>query len=331
MNLRFYTRVARNYLHYHFGFPKPVLVGLRVTGRCNLNCNFCDVKNCRTKEIDTRTILKAIDSIDKGKVAFLTVTGGEPLMRKDFAIVSNKLGKSGLCVSLNTNGTLINDKNADLIADNYDIVRISIDGNEELHDRIRGVQGAFKKTREGVKLLLRKSRKSKICINCVITPENLHCMEEVVREWGTLADSFSFMPVAHYSRGDAEVYSSKKFLDDYNKICKKWKINQVKGFMKPDVRIGKKNCDAGKLYYHIMPDGNVTPCSNLLFGCNLGNICEEDFSDVIDKSLKSNQIKRINDCPGCFSRCTTEVSMLMRKNPIQILSGMKDLLNKYKF
>jgi len=59
----------------------------------------------------------------------------------------------GMFISIDTNGTLLKEFASDLLRIGSIHITISIDGPEEIHDRVRGVQGCFKKTEEGLLLL----------------------------------------------------------------------------------------------------------------------------------------------------------------------------------
>ena len=333
MNTTFYYRVIKKYILYHLNFNSPVAVNYGITSRCNLNCNFCLVRKLKfDDELSTSQVLRILDELDNAGVAYLTLTGGEPLLRKDFNEIAKKISEIGISTTLNTNGTLIRRNNAKLIAKSFDTVRISVDGDEKTHDKIMGKIGCYKKTREGIKLLWAvNGRKARICTHFTVNEDNVTGMEQFFKEFNGLSDSISFMPVLEAGK-EFKLFSNKKFLDTWKQLSKTKKLNQSDDMIRhPDLRIGKKYCDAAKLYYHILPNGLVTPCSNISRKCFLGNLKEESFKSVIIKPLNDNQKKTLEECKGCFSRCTTEISMLMRKKPFELLLDLPNLLRRYKF
>lgn len=75
---------------------------------CNLNCDFCDTKISAFKEYDSRELLESIKQAIAGKnIKVISLTGGEPLLHRDFLLeFLPLLKKEGLIAYLETNGTL---------------------------------------------------------------------------------------------------------------------------------------------------------------------------------------------------------------------------------
>lgn len=116
----------------YYGFVP--IISFAITNKCNLDCDYC----CKDSSIEKEEKLKLedlkmiIDKIIKLNPINLSISGGEPLIRRDFKefidyIKSFYNEKLILC----TNGTLINSKNAEYIAKNFDAVDISLDGYNE--------------------------------------------------------------------------------------------------------------------------------------------------------------------------------------------------------
>jgi MoaA/NifB/PqqE/SkfB family radical SAM enzyme len=91
-------------------------------------------------------------------VLFLTFSGGEPLLHRDFFEIGKKARDLGFALRIFTNGTLVDKKTASRIADLDPIeVEISIYGaSAETHDSITHVPGSFNDTVHGAKNLLRE-------------------------------------------------------------------------------------------------------------------------------------------------------------------------------
>lgn len=323
MKINFYIRVIYKYILYHLNKNSPISANIRITDKCNLNCYFCKIKN-NNNEINSKEIINVIKQLDKMKVAYLTVTGGEPLLRKDLEIILKNIKKSNMFVSLNTNGTLINEKNAYIIANSFNQIRISIDGNEKTHDNIRGEKGSYKKTISAIKLLNKvKKKKAKIFVHYVVLKENIHEIFDFYYKFNKIADSISFMPVSNIDK-----MTLKKFLIIFNEIEKFNKLNQIKEFMKPSLYTGKKFCDAGKLYFQILPNGNLKICPNIDDSKIIGNIKHEKIKEILKKKKLIKKQKKT--CIGCYSRCTTEISMLIRKSPFQLIKIIPSIIKRYK-
>ncbi len=136
--------------HKSFG---PV-VAFNCTNRCNLNCLHCyssstaDRSNDELSTAEAKQLLSGLAEVNCPVVLF---TGGEPLLRDDLFELLAEAGRLRLQTVISSNGTLIDSAAADRLAEvgvNY--VGISIDGDQEFHDRFRQVRGSFKAALAGI-------------------------------------------------------------------------------------------------------------------------------------------------------------------------------------
>ena len=132
---------------------KPVVVW-NMTRRCNLKCVHCyarAVKEEGKDEISTEQAKQIIDDLAAYGAPVMLFSGGEPLVRQDLTELAHYAVGKGMRAVISTNGTLITkDKARELKDVGLSYVGISLDGGEEVHDRFRGVSGAFKKALQGV-------------------------------------------------------------------------------------------------------------------------------------------------------------------------------------
>lgn len=118
-------------------------VSFAISNRCNLKCKHCMVNadSCAENEFfTTEEIKQAFRKIIEAKPENITVTGGEPLVRKDFLEIITYLRENfDGTIGLMTNATLLNEKNVDVIVSCVNNISISLDGaNEETVSLIRG-------------------------------------------------------------------------------------------------------------------------------------------------------------------------------------------------
>jgi MoaA/NifB/PqqE/SkfB family radical SAM enzyme len=66
------------------GQASPLNAQYEITYRCNHRCDFCYNAPLKQKELDTEQAREVIDKVADFGVLFLTLTGGEPLVRRDF-------------------------------------------------------------------------------------------------------------------------------------------------------------------------------------------------------------------------------------------------------
>jgi len=134
---------------------RPVVVW-NVTRSCPLSCVHCyndSGKKTYPGELSTREALSVIDGLASFKVPAIIFSGGDPLQRPDIFELIEYAGSKDVRTILSTNGILIDKDTAERIKDSGIVyVGVSIDGNEEVNDRLRGMQGGFKKALNGMRL-----------------------------------------------------------------------------------------------------------------------------------------------------------------------------------
>ncbi len=110
------------------------------TWACDLRCAHCLVDGGpnELRELDAAEALDLVDRIADLGASALTLSGGEPLLRPDWADVAARATGRGLVFRLSTNGNLLRD---DAVAHLEGIgaqrVVMSLDGLRDTHDRIR--------------------------------------------------------------------------------------------------------------------------------------------------------------------------------------------------
>jgi Fe-coproporphyrin III synthase len=165
-----YTWIPRTFMSGKAFSPLSVL--LLITYRCNLRCSMCyyyneaeksntlDLINRRKSEELTREqIMKLIDEIAAMNVKSFTLHGGEPLTNENLFPISKYAVSKGLLVNFFTNGILLDEPTIDKIIDaKINTISISIDAPAEVHDKIRGLKGAFDRIINGIAILKRKEK-----------------------------------------------------------------------------------------------------------------------------------------------------------------------------
>jgi MoaA/NifB/PqqE/SkfB family radical SAM enzyme len=171
----------------------PISVTMELTYRCNLACQMCPqtkerstMTNAFKNELATTDIKKLIDELAQMKVKSLTFTGGEPLLRKDIFEIIQYVKMKQMNCNILTNGALINERMAEgLVKTGADVVSISIDGPEEVHDYIRAHKGCFDNIAKGIALLQHYKEKEnsnhpEIGLVCTISALNQNRLNEII-------------------------------------------------------------------------------------------------------------------------------------------------------
>ncbi|MDE6233079.1 MAG: radical SAM protein [Lachnospiraceae bacterium] len=162
------------------------LLGIKVTNQCNLHCYMCGQwrqKVNTVQHIDFERICGVIDELAKASKYEVYLWGGEPFLYKDIIPLIKYIKSKKLKITINTNGTYLEKYAQELVECNVNRIIVSIDGNKEVHDSIRGVNGTYEKVISGVhKINEIKNLRPFITANTVITSRNYKCISKIVEE-----------------------------------------------------------------------------------------------------------------------------------------------------
>lgn len=122
--------------------PTPSLryLELQITDRCNLRCSHCFVGDSIGRELPLSDVRRVLEEFERMQGLRLLITGGEPVLHRDFRAINEMLPEFQLRKVLFSNGMALTDRL--LGALNVHEIQISIDGMRSAHDRIRGA-GSF--------------------------------------------------------------------------------------------------------------------------------------------------------------------------------------------
>lgn len=131
----------------------PVHVVWEITLACNLKCQHCGSRagKRRVGELSTDEAFSVIDQLAALGTREITLIGGEAYLRKDWIKLVQRIADHGIRVGIQTGGRALTQqrleaaKNAGLFG-----IGVSIDGMEDLHDRLRGVPGSYRMALEAM-------------------------------------------------------------------------------------------------------------------------------------------------------------------------------------
>ena len=150
----------------------PILI-LNPHNRCNCRCVMCDIwKKDSIEEIGARDLEWLGSDLDRLKVQWVVLSGGEPLMHSNLFQLCQMLRRRHIRITLLSTGLLL-ERNARRVTEHIDEVIVSLDGPPALHDRIRRLPGAFSALKRGVEAL--KLLKQDFVITARSTVQRLNC------------------------------------------------------------------------------------------------------------------------------------------------------------
>ena len=155
------TTVERMLLDQAKRTRTPANGSIELLPLCNMNCDMCYVRLSR-EEMEAKGRLRTADEwLEIGRqmkdvgVLFLLLTGGEPFLYPDFRRLYLELRKMGMIITINTNGTLIDEDLAEFFG-KYKPRRVNITlygTDEETYDKLCHYPGGYEKTLRGIRLL----------------------------------------------------------------------------------------------------------------------------------------------------------------------------------
>ena len=162
----------------------PIAGTFELTPRCNFNCPMCYIHMTPEQQRQVGTELTAQqwlqlarDARDAGMLVAL-LTGGEPLVRKDFFEIFSGMKQLGLMVSVNTNGSLLQGEILEkFLADPPARFNISLYGGcNETYERMCGLP-MYDRVRSNIATLRRSG--IEVSLNLSITPYNCQDLEKI--------------------------------------------------------------------------------------------------------------------------------------------------------
>ena len=258
---------------------------------CNFSCKMCYVRKTQKEvQCSPRGILTledwrriAREARDAGML-YLLLTGGEPLLWPDFWTLYDELIDMGFLISINTNGSLI-DEEAIAHFRRKPPLRINITlygASDETYRNLCGQDHVFSKVDCAIQRLMDAGITVKI--NCSLTPENAADLDWIVdysKARGTMVTvaTYMFPPVRRdptqigvnerFTPEESAEYLMRFLERDRGPEAYSRYVNSIlAGYVEPpgldescvDPVDGKIRCRAGKSSFWITWDGWITPC-----------------------------------------------------------------------
>lgn len=164
---------------------RPINGSLELLPLCNMSCDMCYVRLSHAETEMKGGLHTANEWISLGQemlkagVLFLLLTGGEPLLFPDFKKLYSELKQMGMVLTINTNGTLLDEEWADFFGENKPRrINITLYGaDDRAYETLCHYPGGFEKTLRAIRLL--KERDVDVKINGSVTKENYKDMQKI--------------------------------------------------------------------------------------------------------------------------------------------------------
>ena len=155
-----HLKLLANHRRQLYKHPVLKFLFLELTLRCNERCLHCG-SSCGEVESNEMTLDQYKQILDDVKKDFdlkqfqLCITGGEPLLRKDFFDIMGYANELGYNWGMTSNATLIDQEKARLLKEcGMKTISVSIDGLKESHDAFRRTPGGYERAMKGIEALI---------------------------------------------------------------------------------------------------------------------------------------------------------------------------------
>ena len=286
----------------------PLGVQLDLTYRCNERCIHCYLDHDDHGEMTTAEIKDLLNQLANAGVFFLTLSGGEILLRRDFFEILEHARALSFCVKLKTNAVLIREKEAERIeALAVESIQVSIYSHRaQVHDAITKIPGSLRRSLDAIRFL--RSKGLRVIIANVLMTQNFPDYPGVHALAAELGVEVTIDPtITPKIDGDRSLLDLNIAQADLSRIFHDQDlVGKVDEFCSPastdDALLDSVPCSAGHTACYISPYGDVYPC--VQFPLPSGNVRRAKFADVWRNSPQLNEVRSISlrDLSGC-SQC----------------------------
>ena len=322
-----------------------------VGNHCNLHCSYCyaaPFKKEKYKILELNLLEKLIkESLEIADNIIISWHGGEPTMVgvkyfENYMKIIKKYKKENQHVinMLQTNATLITEEMADFFKKNNFIISISLDGDENNHNKNRynyQGKGSFKETMNGVKILRKHG----------INPPLIATVTKKTLKNGSTNFNFfvkngfkeiKFSPVYDYDKDEFNISNdewyayTKNILNEWLKIKdESIKIREIDEILSWIVGRNLNICTNKGMclsWLSIDEDGDIYPCEYLRKDNPYGNINNINIKDVFDSQtyidFKSKVLSIPKKCKKCelYNYCHNGCPATRIKNKVLSYDGL---------
>ncbi len=305
----------------------PVSGTIELTERCNLRCVHCYLGSHRypgrldqsedgeQNELQAERWFELLSEVAEAGCLFLLITGGEPLLRRDFARIYRHARELGMLVTVFTNATLVREEHCALFAElPPSLVEVSVYGaTRATYEAVTAVPGSFEKCLAGVRRLLDSG--VRVGLKTVVLTTNHHELDAMRGLADELGVPFRFdVIVSGCVDGDPSPLDLRLAperavaveLSDETRLGQWGKhYDRLKGLPRP---VGLYGCGAGVSTFYLGSRGSVFPC--LMARSVSYDVRSGDFSsgwrEVIPMIMEL-QAGRMETCNRCESRAFCDV------------------------
>lgn len=294
---------------------------------CNFRCKMCYVRKTPAQiDAEGKRLKTAQEWLELAKqckdagMLYLLLTGGEPFLYPGFKELYIQLHKMGFVLSINSNGTLIDEQTVAWLKD-YAPSRINITlygASPETYGRICGNPDGYHRAIKAIEMLL--EAKIPVVMNSSMIPENADDLEQIVKighGYGinTRVATYMFPPVRREAEKTDSRFTPEQSADLFVRHVRCASSEEVyRDWLERKSKIGAEDsaddwgasqepdfmrCRAGRSSFWISWDGVMTACGMMSFP-RVEHPFEEDFAACwkrLNEAVLTTPV--MSGCKGC--------------------------------
>lgn len=292
----------------------PVCGQFELTSRCNLDCKMCYIHNqnsnkLKDRELSTEQFKRIFDEAFDAGMMFVTITGGECLLRPDFKELYMYLWNKRMIITVLTNGILIDDEYVEFFKKySPDRVQITLYGSsEENYLAVTGHHG-FARATESIRKLISAG----INVRVTVTPSKYSINDYVATIKYIRDNNFPYglsEMVLYSKRDDPEADDHYLSVDEIVKLSieREQLTHEVVpqsitpepyGICSEPPHKGLR-CNAANGLAYVTWEGKMYPCASAMVG-NGYSLLEMGFAEAWEKTkVAADQVVNGIECVAC--------------------------------
>lgn len=280
----------------------PLSGSIDLTYRCNNNCHHCWLRippyaQEKQNELSYNEICHLVDDARHMGCRHWLISGGEPMLRPDFADIFDYITCRSISYSINSNGTLITPEIAQLLRRKGTKMIALYGATEEVHDHVTRNPGSFKATMRGFQLL--KEAGAGFTVQLIPMKDNYHEFSAMINlakalspHWRVGA-AWLYLSACGSPEKNAEIRAQRLppgeviILDTPDLSLEEQRRSEISCLADPNDDRLFAQCIQGRRAFHVDPYGHMTFCSFIKDSSMLYNLRTGSFQEAWEKFIPS--------------------------------------------